>query len=208
MADEAIPGFTVEPELEDLLDEHPLDLDEETRQRVQLYKSRKLQAKRDAGLSGEAPSWTVRYPGERAGRTSGNGETPAAPEPAVEEDRPEESPAESKTPPGRTETIEAPEEGDEALMEYYRSVKSGSGRPRRTDAESTRGDAAAGSPSNGPSPDVTPPAPAQADTAEVLALVKEWVNSLETRLEEYHEKIVALEEENAELRQELGRRRD
>lgn len=84
--------FEVDPELEELLDEDVMDLDEETREDVQLYKSRKMQAKRDArreagggdtsddgasgaqregsgeeGLSKDAPppTDTDRYKGER-----------------------------------------------------------------------------------------------------------------------------------------------
>ncbi len=207
MADESIPGFTVEPELEDLLDEHPLDLDEETRERVQLYKSRKLQAKRDAGLSGKVPSWTVRYPGERPGETSGNGTASSEPETASPpEETPDRAEGERETPPGRAGDVDPSEDGDDALMEYYRSVKSGSGRPRQTSGEGGGGDA--DSAGTNVSADAVRALGDGGETADVLALVRDWVSSLEDRLEEYHRKIVALEEENADLREELERRRD
>lgn len=47
---EEIPDFEADPELEDLLDEDVLELDEETRQEVQLYRARKMKAARDAGM--------------------------------------------------------------------------------------------------------------------------------------------------------------
>jgi cytochrome b6-f complex iron-sulfur subunit len=84
--------FEIDPEMEELLDQDVFELDEETREDVQLYKSRKMQAKRDArreagggesagddaqaggsatdeegGLSKQAPppTDTGRYKGER-----------------------------------------------------------------------------------------------------------------------------------------------
>lgn len=56
MSDE-IPNFTPDDELEPLLSEPVSDLDEDARIQVQRYKSRKLKAKRDAGMSGERPAW-------------------------------------------------------------------------------------------------------------------------------------------------------
>ncbi|MFB6226749.1 MAG: Rieske 2Fe-2S domain-containing protein [bacterium] len=57
MTADDIPGFDEDPELEDLLTSNLQDLDEETRQEVQKYKSQKLQAKRDADLSTDKPEW-------------------------------------------------------------------------------------------------------------------------------------------------------
>lgn len=54
---EDIPGFERDPEIEELLDKDVSELDEETRSEVQLYKSRMLQAKRDAGMSSDTPPW-------------------------------------------------------------------------------------------------------------------------------------------------------
>lgn len=56
MADD-IPNFTADDELEALLSEPVSELDEDTRIDVQCYKSRKLKAIRDAGMSGDRPGW-------------------------------------------------------------------------------------------------------------------------------------------------------
>lgn len=56
MADD-IPNFTPDDELESLLSEPVSELDEDTRIEVQRYKSRKLKAIRDAGMSGDRPEW-------------------------------------------------------------------------------------------------------------------------------------------------------
>lgn len=203
MADESIPGFTVEPELEELLDEDPYDLDEETRLDVQLYKSRKLQAKRDAGMSESAPSWTIRYPGKRDAVSTDNGQAPAAEETVEDTAGSGASDDPETTLPGREDSVDAAD-GDEALMEYYESVKSGSGTPRRREQEGevaskeTGGDASASAPR--PAGDEV--------SAGALALVREWVQELEDRLDEYHRKIVELEEENAALREKLASDRD
>ncbi len=53
----AIPNFEPEPELEDLLDVNPSELDEETLFEVQLYKARKLKAKQRAGIAADRPEW-------------------------------------------------------------------------------------------------------------------------------------------------------
>jgi cytochrome b6-f complex iron-sulfur subunit len=55
---EEIPGFERDPEMEDLLEKDVLELDEDTRSEVQLYKSRLLQAKRDADMSESSPPWS------------------------------------------------------------------------------------------------------------------------------------------------------
>lgn len=56
MSDE-IPNFTPDDDLEPLLSEPVSELDEDTRIELQRYKSRKLKAWRDAGMSGEQPPW-------------------------------------------------------------------------------------------------------------------------------------------------------
>lgn len=204
MADESIPGFTVDPELEELLDEDPYDLDEETRLDVQLYKSRKLQAKRDAGMSESTPSWTIRYPGKRDAVSAGNGQAPAAEQTVEDTSRSGASDDSETTLPGREDSVDAASDGDEALMEYYESVKSGSGTPRRREQKAeaasaeTGGDASASAPRPG----------GDEISAGALALVREWVQELEDRLDDYHRKIVDLEEENAALREELASDRD
>ena len=57
MASQDIPGFDEDPELEDLLSKSPEDLDQDTLEDVQQYKSQKLKAKRDADQSTDRPGW-------------------------------------------------------------------------------------------------------------------------------------------------------
>ncbi len=47
---EEIPEFDADPELEELLDRDVLELEEDVRQEVQLYRARKMKAARDAGM--------------------------------------------------------------------------------------------------------------------------------------------------------------
>jgi hypothetical protein len=57
MGSEDIPGFDEDPELEKLLTSDLSDLDEDTLQDVQRYKSQKLKAKRDADCATDRPGW-------------------------------------------------------------------------------------------------------------------------------------------------------
>lgn len=63
---EPISGFDPDDELEALLQDPVDDLDEDVLQDLQLYKSRKLQARRDSGESNERPGW---WKTDRAPRT-------------------------------------------------------------------------------------------------------------------------------------------
>lgn len=89
---EDIPGFERDPEMEKLLDRDVLELDEDTRADVQLYKSRLLQAKRDAGMSGDTPPWA-----EGAGTEPDSDSGEGAPESQ------DESPSESDQDPDETD---------------------------------------------------------------------------------------------------------
>lgn len=59
-------SFQKDEDLEEKLKTDPRELDFRTLSKVQTYKSRKLQARRDSGESGDSPDW---WPDEQAPET-------------------------------------------------------------------------------------------------------------------------------------------
>lgn len=110
---ESIPNFSEKSELEELLDADVHELDEDTRLDVQLYKSRKLKAKRDAGVSDQSPGWKMQYPGTVQSENGGSPDQP-------DEDRDK---AEDSGDSGSGTTDRAPMDAEDRL-EYYHTVKS------------------------------------------------------------------------------------
>lgn len=102
--------FEEDPEMEELLDEDVFELDEETRRQVQLYKSRKMQARRDARRE------------DTDGEQDPNGEERTA-------KRKGHSPAASKEAPPPTEIDRY--RGDRKIKEVVSSRKSGRKISRR-----------------------------------------------------------------------------
>ncbi|MFB6347541.1 MAG: hypothetical protein ABEK50_17635 [bacterium] len=110
-------NFDEDPELEEKLQQDPRELNEDDLQEVQIYKSQKLQALRDAGESGDKPEWwkTDHAPenlDELAGTVSGDGEVASDDSDAGEEESAEETEeaAEESEEPQEEVTEEEPEE--------------------------------------------------------------------------------------------------
>lgn len=121
MAADDIPGFDEDPEMEDLLTADLADLDEEQRQEVQLYKSQKLQAKRDAEVSTDRPGWWPE--GARAPETlAGMDEMEAAPADAGSS---EESADEEAAGDEEETAAEAADEAEEPAAEETDEAASG-----------------------------------------------------------------------------------
>lgn len=119
-------SFQEDAELEDKLRQDPRELSEDELQEIQIYKSHKLQARRDAGESGEKPDWWAadRAPqtmGDLAATVTGDGSEAAAEdttagseeesteEPEAEAAAPEEEVPEPGAPEAETPQAEAPE---------------------------------------------------------------------------------------------------
>lgn len=109
MADD-IPGFERDPEIEELLDQDVLEMDEDTRSEVQLYKSRLLQAKRDAGMSTDKPPWSD---GGGADQASDESDTAEESSPDDSGDTDEEEPVEDPDEPAEEEDVEETPSTDE-----------------------------------------------------------------------------------------------
>lgn len=150
MASDDIPGFDEDPELEELLSSDLEDLDEDTLQEVQLYKSQKLQAKRDADESTDRPEWwgqgaqapetmggLVEATGESAGGPSGSDDT--------EEDVSETAEADQEATSEQTEESQSDQEDKEEEQETEEEVTSDTKKDNETQKDDEKEPAPAGS---------------------------------------------------------------
>lgn len=141
MASADIPGFDEDPELEELLTSDLQDLDEERRQEVQLYKSQKLQAKRDAEVSTDQPEWWPE--GGRAPETleemgEVTAESTDAPDEASSDA--EAASGEEETPEETAETTEETPEETEEATESGEEDSADEDEPKDTEAEDDSGE--------------------------------------------------------------------
>ncbi|MFB6226707.1 MAG: hypothetical protein ABEH89_00080 [bacterium] len=183
-ADAEIPNFNRNEDIEELLDEDISELDRETLLDVQRYKSRKLKAKQDAGLSSESPSWEVLYPAD---------------------DREITRSFESRERSESTET--GGEDGEDTAsgqLEYYASSKKSyekepaSGGDSNGETGQTSQTVRDQTPSPSGSNQMEPPR--KGITESGLSR-----SELESALLEYHDEIVELKDEIADLREENAR---
>jgi hypothetical protein len=216
-----IPNFNADPELEEKLDEDPTALEEQTLIDVQLYKSKKLQARRDAGESRENPEWAMLYPGDfadgSAPSTNGGG-AEAVPETETEESDSEE--ATSAPSDDRTETTESTTADDsDGMMDYYHNLKddydivedgTGSSSPGTTESESDGSQDESSTEDESASEESTERvtsgvAPSTESPSLDRDFVQDRIRTLEDRLDEYHRQTLELKDEVAELREENAR---
>lgn len=111
-------NFDEDSDLEDKLQQDPRDMDEDELQELQIYKSQKLQALRDAGESGDKPQWwksdhAPQSLDELAGAVTGDGATPSG---GSDEESADEEPEDEAEEP-EEEVTEETEEEEEAEPE-------------------------------------------------------------------------------------------
>lgn len=107
-------NFDEDADLEEKLQQDPRDLDEDELQDLQIYKSQKLQALRDAGESGDKPDWwqsdhAPETLDELAGAVTGDGEAPSGSGAEESDEEPEDEAAEEESAEEEPEE-KAPEE--------------------------------------------------------------------------------------------------
>lgn len=111
-------NFEEDSDLEEKLQQDPRDLDEDELQDLQIYKSQKLQALRDAGESGDKPEWwksdhAPETLDELAGAVTGDGAEPSGGGESEAEAEPEpEEETEEETAEETTEEEEVEEEAE------------------------------------------------------------------------------------------------
>jgi len=209
-----IPNFTPNPELEELLDEDLTQLEFDTLIDVQKYKSKKLQAKRDAGVSEAKPDWSMVKPGDFGGTTvqttADQADSTELEDESISKDSDETSTVQEKS--GQKKSVH----GDNQI-EYYNNLKSDLKAMTDTEATSSTvstepdpdrvGDSdetsiASETDSRGSQSRRVAESPALSNFSEV---VLGHIRDLEQKLDDYHQLTLELKDEIAELREKKAR---
>ena len=209
-----IPNFTAKPEIEQLLEQEPHQLDFDTLIEVQKYKSKKLQAKRDAGVSDSKPGWTMVKPGDfnsiNAKTTVDQTDSTETESKSKNKEAKKKSPGEHKSEP--KESLSADDQ-----VEYYKNLKKDlktldSESQETSSSVSTKSDSESPNQSNNAQTATEPKTEAPASDSGITNLstgfsqnVLEHIRELEQKIDDYHRLTLELKDQIADLRVEKAR---